>query len=245
MMPIIEVESVSKAFLIPSVHRETLREHLLGLLEPRRFQRLQVLDGVSFDVQRGEAVGIMGRNGCGKSTLLKILCGVYLADGGRVSTGATITPVLELGVGWNSELDAVDNVLLIGSIMGLSLQEIRRDLDEILAFAELERFANMKLKHYSSGMSQRLGYAVAFRAVRDVLVLDEILAVGDAGFKERCEQRYRELRASGHTAIIVSHDPRVIATFCDRALLLDGGKIVQEGKAREVADRYVSLLTAS
>jgi len=242
-MPLIEVDSVSKAFRIPSVHRETVREHLLGVFEPRRFERLQVLDGVSFDVRRGEGLGIMGRNGSGKSTLLKIVSGVYLPDRGRVSTRAAITPVLELGVGWNPELDAVDNVLLIGSVMGLTLKEIRASLDEILVFAELERFANLKLKHYSSGMSERLGYAVAFKAVREVLVLDEIFAVGDAGFKARCERRYRELRSLGHTAIIVSHDPRIIATFCERALLLDGGRVMVEGTARTVADQYVAMLT--
>src|SRR5207249_1739025 len=211
--------------------------------EPRRFQTLQVLDGVSIDVPRGEALGIMGRNGSGKSTLLKIMCGVFLPDKGRVTTRAAITPILELGVGWNPELDAIDNVLLFGSVMGLPLQQIRRSMDEILAFAELERFANLKLKHYSSGMSERLGYAVAFKAVREVLVLDEIFAVGDAGFKARCERRYRELRALGHTAIIVSHDPRIIATFCERALLLDGGRVMVEGTARTVADQYISMLT--
>jgi ABC-2 type transport system ATP-binding protein len=239
---IIEVDSVSKEFWIPSVRRETIREHLLGLFEGRRVERLQVLNGVSFEVERGEALGIMGRNGSGKSTLLKLLSGVYLPDTGQVRAHAAITPLLELGVGWNPELDAIDNILLIGSVMGLSLRDIRRDLDEILAFAELERFASLKLKHYSSGMSERLGYAVAFKAVRDVLVLDEIFAVGDAGFKARCERRYLELRALGKTAIIVSHDPRIIATFCDRALLLDGGHIVFEGSAREVADRYLSTL---
>jgi ABC-2 type transport system ATP-binding protein len=242
-MPIIEVDAVSKGFWIPTVRRETIREHLLGMLESRRFERLHVLDNVSFGVERGESLGIMGRNGSGKSTLLKVLCGVYLPDAGQVRAHAAITPLLELGVGWNPELDAVDNVLLIGSVMGLALKDIRRDLDEILAFAELQRFAGLKLKHYSSGMAQRLGYAVAFKAVRDVIVLDEIFAVGDAGFKARCERRYRELRALGHTAIIVSHDPRIIATFCDRALMLDGGRIVFEGPARDVADRYVSTLT--
>jgi ABC-2 type transport system ATP-binding protein len=242
-MPVIEVDAVSKGFWIPTVRRETIREHLLGMLESRRFERLNVLDGVSFGVERGEALGIMGRNGSGKSTLLKVLSGVYLPDAGQVRAHAAITPLLELGVGWNPELDAIDNVLLIGSVMGLALKDIRRDLDEILAFAELQRFAGLKLKHYSSGMAQRLGYAVAFKAVRDVIVLDEIFAVGDAGFKARCERRYRELRALGHTAIIVSHDPRIIATFCDRALLLDGGRIVFEGPAQDVADRYLSTLT--
>jgi ABC-type polysaccharide/polyol phosphate transport system ATPase subunit len=242
-MSLIEVDGVSKAFWIPTVRRETVREHLLGLLQPRRFQRLQVLEGVSFDLRRGEALGIMGRNGSGKSTLLKIMCGVYQPDHGHVSARASVTPILELGVGWNPELDAVDNVLLIGSVMGLSLAEIHGNMDEILAFAELERFAHQKLKHYSSGMSERLGYAVAFKAVREVLVLDESFAVGDAGFKARCERRYRELRSSGHAAVIVSHDPRVISTFCDRALLLDAGRLVLEGSPREVADAYVSTLT--
>jgi ABC-2 type transport system ATP-binding protein len=242
-MPLIEVDAVSKAFSIPSVRRETVREHLLGLLQPRQFQRLQVLDRVSFEVQPGESLGIMGRNGSGKSTLLKIVCGVYPPDQGGVRARAAITPILELGVGWNPELDAVDNVLLVGSVMGLPLNQIRRTMDEILAFAELERFANLKLMHYSSGMSARLGYAVAFSAVREVLVLDEIFAVGDAGFRARCEERYAELRASGHTAIIVSHDPRVIETSCDRALLLEEGRIMFGGPAREVAARYVSMLT--
>jgi ABC-type polysaccharide/polyol phosphate transport system ATPase subunit len=242
-MALIEVDSVSKAFRIPSVHRQTIREHLLGVFEPRRFERLQVLDRVSLEVRRGEALGIMGRNGSGKSTLLKIMCGVFLPDQGCVDTRAAITPILELGVGWNPELDAVDNVLLIGSVMGLSLDQIRRSMDEILAFAELERFANLKLMHYSSGMSARLGYAVAFQAVREVLVLDEIFAVGDVGFRERCEERYRQLRSLGHTVIVVSHDPRVISTFCDRAVLLDGGHIVLDGSGSEVADRYISTLT--
>lgn len=244
-MPLIEVDNVSKAFRIPSVHRQTIREHLLGMFEPRRFEQLKVLDGVTVDVRRGEALGIMGRNGSGKSTLLKIMCGVFLPDQGRVSTRAAITPILELGVGWNPELDAVDNVLLVGSVMGLSLRQIRRGMDEILAFAELERFANLKLMHYSSGMSARLGYAVAFQAVREVLVLDEIFAVGDAGFRERCEERYRQLRSLGHTVVVVSHDPRIIAEFCDRAVLLDGGHIVMDGGASDVADRYVSMLTHS
>ena len=241
--PLVELHGVSKAFWIPTVRRETIREHLLGLLRPRRFSRLQVLDDVSFSVGRGETVGIMGRNGSGKSTLLKILCGVYRVDRGEVRVRAPITPILELGVGWNPELDAVDNVLLVGSVMGLPLRDIHRSMDQILAFAELERFANLKLKYYSSGMASRLGYAVAFRAVREVLVLDEIFAVGDAGFRARCEQRYGELRAAGHTVILVSHNPSTIASFCDRAILLESGRILVEGRGPEVATRYVAMLT--
>jgi ABC-type polysaccharide/polyol phosphate transport system ATPase subunit len=242
-MPLIELETVSKAFWIPSVRRDTIREHLLGVFERRRFERLQVLDDVSFAVRRGEAVGIMGRNGSGKSTLLKILCGVFPPDGGRVAVRGSITPILELGLGWNPELDAIDNVFLIGTVMGLPLQRIRRSMDGILAFAELERFANLKLMHYSSGMAARLAYAVAFEAVQEVLVLDEIFAVGDARFRARCEERYRALRRLGHTVILVSHDPRIVSSFCDRAVLLDGGRIAVDGAACGVAERYVSLLT--
>jgi ABC-type polysaccharide/polyol phosphate transport system ATPase subunit len=239
----IEVRDVSKSFRIPSVRRETVREHVLGLLEPRRFEQLRVLDRISLEVRPGESLGIMGRNGCGKSTLLKIICGVYTPDSGEVTVSGPITPILELGVGWNPELDAVDNVCLIGAVMGLTLQDVHRRMEEILAFAELERFANLKLKHYSSGMASRLGYAVAFAAVRDVLVLDEIFAVGDAGFKAKCEERYRQLRATGHTIVLVSHGPPVIAEFCDRALLIENGRIAFEGSGPEVVRQYLGLLT--
>jgi ABC-type polysaccharide/polyol phosphate transport system ATPase subunit len=234
---------VSKSFHIPSERRETVREHLLGVLRPRHFQTLTVLDGLSFELRDGEALGIMGRNGCGKSTLLKILAGVYLPDAGRVVVRAPITSILELGVGWNPDLDAIDNVLLIGSVMGLPIAEIDRHMDDILAFAEVQRFAHLKLKHFSSGMAARLAYAVAFHAVKGVLILDEIFAVGDAGFRQRCEDRFRQLRARGQTTIVVSHDTRVISTFCDRALLLDGGRVSVEGSPRQVADAYLAMLT--
>src|SRR5262245_283654 len=134
-MGIIEVQEISKAFSIPSVRRDTVREHLLGMLTPRRFERLQVLDSISFAVEPGETLGIMGRNGSGKSTLLKIVCGIYQPDQGRVEARAAVTPILELGVGWNPELDAIDNIYLIASVMGLSLGDIRRGMDDILAFA--------------------------------------------------------------------------------------------------------------
>jgi ABC-type polysaccharide/polyol phosphate transport system ATPase subunit len=240
MGAVIDVVGVAKAFQIPTVRRDTVREHVLGVLEPRRFERLCVLEDISFTVTRGEAVAIMGRNGGGKSTLLRIMCGVYAPDRGAVRRHAPITPILELGVGWHPELDALDNICLMGGLMGLTLAEIRRRMDAILAFAELERFANLKLRHYSSGMASRLGYAVAFEAVRDVLVLDEIFAVGDAGFRARCEARFRELRAAGCTVVLVSHTPAVVQEFCDRALLLDGGRIVAEGSPEVVVAGYLA-----
>jgi ABC-type polysaccharide/polyol phosphate transport system ATPase subunit len=241
MMPVIEAHDVAKAFRIPSVRRDTVREHFFGLFDRRRFETLQVLESISLQVGRGETLGIMGRNGSGKSTLLKILSGVYAADRGQVTVRAPLTPILELGVGWNPDLDAIDNILLLGTVMGLTLREVRGAIDSILEFAGLARFANLELKHYSTGMASRLAYAVAFRAVREVLILDEVFAVGDAEFKARCEARYRELRAAGHTVILVSHDKRIVRAHCDRAVLLERGVISMEGRPEEVVDAYLGL----
>ena len=240
--PLVEVDAVSKSFWIPDEPRHTIREHVMAGFVPRPRRRLPVLDSVSLQLRQGEAVGVMGANGCGKSTLLKLVCGIYVPDEGTITARAAITPILDLGVGWNPELDAVDNVYLIGGLMGLSLAEISRSLDAILEFAELRPFARMHLKNYSSGMAARLAYAVAFQAVRVVLVLDEVLAVGDAGFKKRCEQRYKEIRAAGHTTLVVSHEPYIIGAFCDRAVMLQQGRIVAEGPASDVASAYLANL---
>jgi ABC-type polysaccharide/polyol phosphate transport system ATPase subunit len=239
--PLLEVRNVTKSFSIPATRRDTVREHVLDLFRPHPHETLNVLKGVSFALREGESIGIMGRNGCGKSTLLRVVSGIYTPNSGTVKMRGAATAILELGVGWNPDLDAVDNIYLLGSVMGLSLRELRGAVDEILAFAGLERFANLELRHYSSGMASRLAYSVAFRAVREVLILDEIFAVGDAGFKERCERRYRELHAAGHAMLIVSHDPRIISTFCQRALLLDGGQIVMDDTGASVAAQYASL----
>ena len=244
-MALIEVRGVSKSFRIPSVRRDTVRQHLFGLLRPRRFETLSVLRDVSFEIERGESVGIMGRNGSGKSTLLKILCGIYRPDRGHAVVGAPVTPILELGIGWNAELDAIDNILLIGTVMGLPLREAKDSVDEILAFAGLERFARLELKHYSSGMAARLAYSVAFKAAREVLVLDEIFAVGDIGFRMRCEERYRQLAAAGCTVVLVTHEPRAILGFCQRALLLDEGRIALRDTPQKVLDAYVQLTSQS
>jgi ABC-type polysaccharide/polyol phosphate transport system ATPase subunit len=242
---VIEARDLAKSFWIPSAKRETIREHVIHFYRRRSFERLDVLRSVSLEVRAGETLGIMGRNGSGKSTLLKILCGIYRADSGTLNVRSPITPILELGLGWNPELDGVDNVLLIGTAMGLSLRQARQSLDEILAFAGLERFAGMPLKHYSSGMAARLAYSVAFKAVRDVLVLDEVFAVGDQEFRARCEARYRELSAQGHTVVLVSHEPRIVSAFCTRAVLLEGGTIVKEGSGEDVVRDYAERMAAA
>lgn len=240
-MKVIEVAHISKSFRIPSVRRTTVREQVLAMLRPCAYEQLQVLEDVSLSLERGESLGIMGRNGCGKSTLLKIVSGIYLPDRGTVRVDAPITPILELGVGWNPELNAIDNICLLGAVMGMTLGEIKRATRTILEFAELSRFAQLELKHYSSGMAARLAYSVAFMAVREVLILDEIFAVGDAEFKDRCKQRYRQIHDAGCSIILVSHNPQDIAEFCDRALLLEGGKIVLDGPADQVATAYDQL----
>src|SRR5262245_61408566 len=201
---LIEAVGVSKTFRIPETPRNTVRQHTLALFRPRPFRELRVLDNVDFELRQRESLGVMGRNGSGKSTLLKILTGIYAPDRGQISRRAAITPILELGLGWNPDLDAIDNVHLIGAVMGMTLSEIRTAMDEILAFAGVERFARLKLQHYSSGMAARLAYAIAFHTVHEVLILDEIFAVGDAEFRARCAERYRTLHAAGHAIVLVS-----------------------------------------
>lgn len=243
MAAVLEAMGVSKSFRIPDDPRNTVRQHAMRLFRPRRFRELRVLDGVDLALQPGESLGLMGRNGSGKSTLLKILSGIYQPDAGRVVRRAAITPILELGLGWNPELDAVDNIFLIGAVMGMTRAEVRKAMDEILSFAEVEAFANLKLQHFSTGMAARLAYAVAFHAVREVLILDEVFAVGDMGFRERCEARYRALHAAGHALILVSHNPLIISGFCQRAVLLEQGVLVKDDSARSVGQEYERLLS--
>jgi len=242
-MHAIEVTGVSKTFFVPSVRRNTVREHVLDFFRSHPVEKLPILREVGFTVRQGETLGIMGRNGCGKSTLLKIISGIYQPDLGHVTVHGGVTPILELGTGWNPELDAIDNIFLIGSVMGLGLQEIRGGLDEILAFAQLERFASLKLQHYSSGMAARLAYSIAFKAVRDVLILDEIFAVGDVGFQSRCMDRFKELRSKGHSIILVSHSPAIIGSYCDRAILLEDGRIQLDSTPENVSRLYVERMS--
>jgi len=247
-MVALNIQEIHKSFSIPTVKLDTVREHILNSFKMGKYLRnrreLRVLSGVSFSVKAGETIGIMGRNGSGKSTLLKIISGIYQPDRGAVQCALPITPILGLGVGWNPELDAIDNIYLLGTVMGLTLRELKTAKDEILEFAGLQEFSRLELKHYSSGMAMRLAYSVAFRAVRGLLILDEVFAVGDREFQERCYKRYEEIRQAGHTVLMVSHGPAEVERFCDRAILLEGGKVVQEGSGQEIVRAYVQLLTS-
>jgi len=203
------------------------------------YEDFNALDDVSFEVKKGEFFGIIGRNGSGKSTLLKILAGIYQADKGKVKVNGMISPFLELGIGFNPELSGRDNVYLNATVLGMTQKQIDKKFDSIVKFSELERFIDQKLKNYSSGMQVRLAFSVSIHANRDILLMDEVLAVGDSNFQSKCLEEFNKYREMGRTVIIVTHDISVVERYCDRAMLLRNGKIVKIGKADEVADRYV------
>ncbi len=236
--PAIEVETLTKVYDLPLRPVDTLKEQLLHPLRSRRSAELRALDGITFDVHRGEFFGIAGANGSGKSTLLKVLANVYAADSGTVRTAGQVAPFIELGVGLNPDLAAFDNVVISGVMMGLTPDRARELYPEIIEFAGLERFTAVKLKNYSSGMRVRLAFSVMAQVDADILLIDEVLAVGDAEFREKCLTRLRQLRDAGKTIVLVTHGMETITKECDRGMLLRHGSIVFEGDPTEVARRY-------
>ena len=203
--------------------------------------RFDALDDVSFTVERGEFFGIVGRNGSGKSSLLKCLAGIYRTDEGRIYVDGRMSTFIELGVGFNPELAARDNVILNGIMLGLSPREARERFEDVVRFAELEEFVDLKLKNYSSGMHVRLAFSVMIQVQADILLVDEILAVGDAAFQQKCFDVFFRLRDEGKTVLFVTHDMAAVQRFCHRAMLLERGRIVALGEPDEVADRYLQL----
>jgi ABC-type polysaccharide/polyol phosphate transport system ATPase subunit len=232
------VNDVSKAFRLPHQRYSTLKERALHPFSSRTYDVLQALDDVSFTVQSGEFFGVVGRNGSGKSTLLKCLAGIYGTDSGVIEMNGRVSPFIELGVGFNPDLTARDNVLINAIMLGLTRKEARRRFDEIIAFAELEDYIDLKLKNYSSGMGVRLGFSVAVQADADILLVDEVLAVGDAAFQRKCFDQFERLRAEGRTIMLVTHDMSAVERFCDRAVLLENGKLLELGPPEHVARRY-------
>jgi ABC-type polysaccharide/polyol phosphate transport system ATPase subunit len=239
-LPVVVARSVSKTFTVPEEQVHTLKERALHPRRRIRRQTFQALDDISFAVQPGEFFGIAGRNGSGKSTLLKCLAGIYRADGdiwcrGRLST------FIELGVGFNPDMAARDNVVMNGIMLGLSPREARKRYESVIEFAELQEFKDLKLKNYSSGMHVRLAFSVAIQVDADILMIDEVLAVGDAAFQQKCFDVFNDLRDRGRTIIFVSHDMGAMQRFCHRATLLERGRQVYMGEPHEVADRYLEL----
>lgn len=234
---------MTKSFRVLSNRTETLKEHLLnpGHLLGRDERRLVALNGVDFEIKSGEFFGIVGRNGSGKSTLLKLMASIYRLDSGEIEVAGQIAPFIELGVGFNPELTARENVALNGVMMGLSITEAQERYDEVIEFAELESYTDLPLKNYSSGMHVRLAFSLMLQARADVLLIDEVLAVGDASFQRKCTDALEFLRSEGKTIVLVTHDMAAVQRHCDRAMLIEGGVVDTIGEPTEVADRYVEI----
>ena len=234
----VEAVGVSKTFRLPHEQRTTLKEHFLHPFHRVTFETQRALEDISFAVPHGEFFGIIGPNGSGKSTLLKILAGIYRADSGSVRIDGLLSPFIELGVGFNFELSARDNIRVNGTLLGLSRRQLDARFDEIVDFAELHRFVDQKLKNYSSGMLLRLAYSIAIQVEFDILLLDEVLAVGDESFQAKCFATFQSMRDAGKTVVFVSHDLSSVERFCDRVLLLETGTIRALGNAAEVVGLY-------
>jgi ABC-2 type transport system ATP-binding protein len=239
--PAVVVDGLSKTFRIPREQVHTLKERALHPFRRAGHDELRALRDVSFAVEPGEFFGIVGRNGSGKSTLLKCLAGIYRADEGRIFVNGRLSTFIELGVGFNPDLAARDNVLLNATMLGLTQREATRRYDAILDFAELHEFEDLKLKNYSSGMMVRLAFSVMIQVDADILLVDEVLAVGDAAFQQKCFDEFGKIRRSGATVLLVTHDMNAVRRFCDRALLIHKGNLDALGDPQAVGNRYLAL----
>ena len=218
----IKVTNVNKTFKLPHEKQNSIKGLFVNMFRRKRtYEKQHVLKDISFEIKKGEFFGIVGRNGSGKSTLLKLLAGIYSPDSGHIQVNGKLTPFIELGVGFNPELTGRENVFLNGALLGFSRKEMLAMYDEIVEFAELEKFMDQKLKNYSSGMQVRLAFSVAIRAETEILLVDEVLAVGDQSFQEKCYKFFAQIKNTGRTVILVTHDMGSVERFCDRVLLVD------------------------
>jgi ABC-type polysaccharide/polyol phosphate transport system ATPase subunit len=240
-VPAVVVDGVSKTFSIPREQIHTLKERALHPFRRSGHDRFEALKGVSFAVPPGEFFGIVGRNGSGKSTLLKCMAGIYAVDSGAVYVNGRVSTFIELGVGFNPDLAARDNVALNGIMLGLSPRDARERFERVIEFAELEEFVDLKLKNYSSGMHVRLAFSVMIQVDADILLIDEVLAVGDASFQQKCFDVFHRMKEEGKTILFVTHDMGSVKRFCDRAMLIERGDVQLIGKPGEVADNYMEL----
>lgn len=237
----IKVDNLHKSFRLPTEKAFGLKQAIFNRLRGiKGYKEQKVLKNLSFEIKKGEFIGIVGRNGSGKSTLLKTLAGIYYPEKGNIIIDGNLVPFIELGVGFNPELTGRENVFLNGALLGFSNAEMQTMYDEIWKFAELEQFQDQKLKNYSSGMQVRLAFSIAIRAKGDILLLDEVLAVGDAAFQQKCNDYFESLHGN-QTVILVTHAMENVRKFCDRAILIEDGKVKLEGDPDTIADAYKNL----
>ncbi len=237
----ISVKDISKSFKVPHEKHDTLKSKAIHIFSSRKYSKYNALSDINLEIKKGEFFGIVGKNGCGKSTLLKIIANIYAPTKGEINVKGNIAPFIELGVGFNPELTGRENVFLSGTILGLSRKKIEQLYDEIVDFAELNEFMDQKLKNYSSGMQVRLAFSIAIRSDSDILLIDEVLAVGDSSFQRKCLNYFDKLKKDKRTVVFVSHDMETIKQFCDRAALVDKGKIISNDKPVIIANKYNKL----
>lgn len=238
----IKVDEVSKQFKLPHEKQDSIKGLFLNIFNGKRtYEKQKVLKDITFDIKNGEFFGIVGRNGSGKSTLLKLLAGIYSPDKGHIKVNGGLTPFIELGVGFSPELTGRENVYLNGALLGFNRKEMDAMYEEIVEFAELEKFMDQKLKNYSSGMQVRLAFSIAIRADTDILLLDEVLAVGDESFQKKCLDVFESYKAKNKTVILVTHDMNTVRKFCNRAMLIREGNIVSIGDPQKISRQYTGL----
>jgi ABC-2 type transport system ATP-binding protein len=238
----IKVEGLHKSFKLPHEKTNSLKGAFVSVFRGKRtYETQKVLKDVSFEIKKGEFFGIVGRNGSGKSTLLKLLAGIYTPDKGTVQVNGKLTPFIELGVGFNPELTGRENVYLNGALLGFSRKEMDELYEDIVSFAELEKFMDQKLKNYSSGMQVRLAFSIAIRANTGILLIDEVLAVGDLNFQRKCLNYFKKLKQNKQTVVFVSHDMGAVQEFCDKVIIVDDGEKVFDGNPTEASALYNTL----
>lgn len=237
----IRINDIHKEFILPQSKHTSFKQVAVNIVKKNNKVTQKVLDGVSFNIEEGDFFGVLGRNGSGKSTLLKLIAGVYTPTEGSVDVNGGLTPFIELGVGFNPELSGRDNVYLNGALLGFDRKQMDAMYDEIVEFAELEAFMGQKLKNYSSGMQVRLAFAIAIKAKNDILVFDEVLAVGDEAFQKKCLDVFETYKKNKQTVVLVTHDMETVRKFCNKAALIHEGKLIKTGNAREVASLYSKL----
>ncbi len=237
----VAVKDIHKEFILPQNKNSTFKQTVVNIVKKGGKVTQKTLDGVSFDVYKGDFFGIVGRNGSGKSTLLKLIAGVYSPTSGSIEVHGGLTPFIELGVGFNPELSGRDNVYLNGALLGFTHKQVAEMYDEIVEFAELGSFMDQKLKNYSSGMQVRLAFSIAIKAKNDVLIFDEVLAVGDEAFQRKCLDVFERYKAEGQTVILVTHDMDTVKKYCNRAIVINQGSKLLEGSPVAVADEYSRL----